>query len=85
MGVEGEFGIDPGAFLLLETCWDGGWGHLSTLVLSLPSIYYYGNAAFIYVYTQGLSPSIECQDFVLSMMSSSPLMPSDKGVPQVGE
>lgn len=31
MGVEGEFRVDPGAFLLLVTCWGGGWGHVSTL------------------------------------------------------
>lgn len=30
-GMEGEFRVDPGAFLLLVTCWDGGWGHVSRL------------------------------------------------------
>lgn len=42
------------------------------LVLLLPRAYCYWNISFIYVYTYGLSPSLEGQDFVLPTLDLQP-------------
>lgn len=71
-GREGDFREDPGASSLLGTSQGGCWGRLSTLsscfIASHPLLPWECVTDLCIHY--GLSPSIECQDFVFVLQPS---------------